>query len=1558
MNTIKNYILKQVAGNKLSQDQAKQLLLELTQMSEASSKNEFNDIAIVGMAGRFPKAENVDEFWELLREGVNCIDDYPASRKQDFEHILRNPYYTEFLIGDAIAESDIDKAHARAGYLKQIDKFDADFFAIPPSEATFMDPYQRISLETAWETMEDAGYGDKTLFGSNTGVFIGKENTNYSLYRYCSVKDPMQLTGSWESIMASRISYLFNFRGPCMVIDTACSAGLVSIHMAARSILNGECEVAIAGGINLSVTGEFNQRFQGGMNMDSVESNDSVIRTFDARANGTVWGEGVAFVMLKPLKRALRDGDNIHAIIKGSAINNDGASNGLTAPNAEAQEEVIVRAWETAGIHPDSLQYIEAHGTGTVLGDPIELKGLTASFRRYTSRKQFCAIGSLKTNMGHLVSASGCASLFKVVKQMQHKLMAPTINFAEPNPYIQFQNSPLYVNDMLREWQGGDTPRRAALSSFGFSHTNCHMVVEEAPALNSDEAKRTHYCLTLSTKKLDLLRDYVQRYIKRCHHNDLNLADLCFTANTGRGHYAHRIAIVASTVDELRDNLEMAANLINQDGDGKIAGKVYFSSHLLVSDKKKQRSAGEITAAEKSELSRRAQQALSSFVGQGDENFIQALADLYSRGGDVNWKEFYSGEKRRRLSLPTYPFERVRRWADPKISKILNFSSRLHPLVDQQVKAGDNEWHYQSLFSPASHWILSDHKIRHTCVVPGTTYLEMARFCASHALGWQQLELKNVFFLQPMIVEEGQHRLLRVVLKRQDDMAQYYIESRDQNNDKDQWQRHVEGSVFALTQKAGQDLALGELKSSANTVMENYVGDADTGVFQFGPHWDCVRSAWDLPETTLAKLALPENLQSELEKFLLHPSVLDNAMNLTSQISGDTYLPFMYKRFRFFAPFTQTMYSHICPIDLSQSETNTYNVRLSDENGRLLAEIEGYVTKRVNNFQFNDEEKNSALSLRWLPAVEQSGRVPTSLWVFGDSDSAVPGVILESWRELGIEVKEFSAENVEESAKRFSKGEAPDGIVMLYRALPDATQFGSGAETASLYRLFHLAKSLQQHKVRLPFGLVIISEHSRCLNQQERSRNPYAAAASMLGVTLGQEMPDLAVRLIDSDLLDRALAEKIVSLQPGRLHLYRDHQLYSAELYPIPLAEVSATVLVDDGVYLISGGTGGLGIATAEYISSRVKANIVLCGRKSLTEQSQWSSQAKSSDKKEAELYRKLVELQGKCKSLRYVQVDVTDTSSVNDMVGGVKAAHKRINGLFHTAGIAGDGFILRKSFDTFRDVLAAKVTGTVNLLRSLDPQTLDFALLYSSITALTAGEGQGDYAAANAFMDAVASAYPNIFAINWSSWAEVGMAAAFGVDDALSPFEVLTPEVAFSRMEAVLSQPGIATVIPADINAAVLAQEVNRLPFVLAPEFANRINREAATRENLAIDVSEIDIRGKSEEELSEIETTLAKIYGAVLGLKEIDVFTNFLDMGGNSIIATHLLKVVEEYFPGQVDISDIFSYPSIDVMAEYLQQKNGVKSEAKEEETDWEAMLDNLTQGQDSVDKLMERV
>lgn len=1598
-NTLKNFILQQVAKQAISQAEAKQYLLELNNSAEA--ENSGNDIAIVGMAGKFPKAENADEFWDLLRRGINCIDDYPEARRKDFEHILRNPHYTEFLIGDAIKREDIPHAHARAGYLKFIDKFDAGFFGIPPAEATFMDPYQRMALETAWETLEDAGYGGDTLSGTATGIFIGKEGTNYSLYRYCSVKDPMQLTGSWESIMASRISYLFNFRGPCLVVDTACSAGLVSVHMAARAILNKECDQAIAGGINLSVTGEFNSRFQGGMNMDSVESDDGVIRTFDGRANGTVWGEGVAFVLLKPLAKALQDGDHIHAIIKGSAINNDGASNGLTAPNAEAQEEVIVKAWENAGISPETLSYVEAHGTGTVLGDPIEFKGLTSAFRRFTQKSQFCAIGSLKTNMGHLVAASGVASLFKVVKSMQHKQLAPTINFGEPNPYIPFTSSPLYVSDRLQPWNvAPGTQRRAALSSFGFSHTNCHMVVEEAPVTASLPEAKPAYCFTLSAKKIGLLQDYLARFLTfNRNATEFSLADLCYTLNIGRGHYDYRLAIVANNKQELSVALEAAASVIN--GTATHSG-VYFGHYAIVSEKKKERLAGDITDKDKKLFTAEAAQHLQDYLANTDVSLLHKLAQRYCAGADVNWRDFYRNESRLRMALPTYPFERKRVWADPKITKITSVDTRLHPLIDREVKQSANEWIYESLFSSESHWVLSDHRIMQTAVVPGTTYLEMARCVAQLALGWDSLELSELFFLQPMVVEDETTRRVRVQLTVQDQQATFIIESTDSDATTEQWVRHVEGNIKQLQRSPAVLPDFAKVKTQATEVIEHYQGHSDTGVFQFGPHWDVVRAAWSSPHESLARLELADNLRHELQHYLIHPSVLDNAMNLTSQTTGETFLPFMYKSFRFYKPFTRELFTYLVPREplSAADETQTFNVVLADLQGNVLAEVDGYVTKKVHSFDFTaDTVMNEFLARRWVPVATPSSTTVISgrlLVIAADSSDAqqlvqglnnvgvnADAVILAAVGDHNIDQQKIFSADADGFSALFARyGEALAGIVFatgwgrsvaedyLQHAEHFARQRAVGVDG-----LFHLIKTLLDKKQKLSWGLAVLTSAAQTIDNQIAVSNPLGAATAMLGITAAMENSNLPCRVLDTDINQDSYQpiETLLKLAPGKITALRNGNIYQQELYPRRFIEESPLLFNTEGAYLISGGLGGLGLAAAKHIASHTRANVILLGRSPLAERAQWSELSIKSDAiksdatkdnvpdndKQHRLYASLVELERNLASLTYYQVDVTNEEKIASTVADIKSRFGNINGVFHTAGVAGDGFILRKAFSTFDAVLKPKLEGTRNLLTQLQDQTLEFFVLYSSITALTGGQGQGDYAAANAFMDALSAGQHKhkLTAMNWPSWSDAGMAVDFGIDESQTPFTPITAASAFTKLARVLAN-NASEIIPADINPVLFAEIQAQLPFNLSRELHTMITRQSSSSANTEdMENAEVHIRGKSADDLTATEITLAKIYAAVLGLHEIDLFTNFQDMGGNSIIATHLLKVIENYFPGLVDISDVFSYPAIDDMASYIDSKreDSPLIGNKESAVDWERLVDQAVESDEALENIL---
>jgi malonyl CoA-acyl carrier protein transacylase len=519
-----------------------------------------SDIAIIGMSGRFPGAENIETFWHNLRDGVESISFF-----SDAEIELPDP--------SLLKQDNYVKA---SSILPNIDLFDAQFFGYSPKEAEIIDPQQRIFLETAWEAFENAGYNPKNYQGA-VGVFAGSGMSTYLInnvypYQGFSAKYPFlefnslqARLGNERNYFPTRISYKLSLTGPSLNIQTACSTSLVAVHVACQNLRNGECDMALAGGVSIVVPQKTGYLYQEGM----VHSPDGCCRTFDAQAQGTVFGSGCGIVMLKRLDDAIADKDNIYAIIKASAINNDGALKvGYTAPSVEGQAKVIAEALALAEIDSSTMSYVEAHGTATPLGDPIEVAALTKAYRENTSSRKngFCAIGSVKTNVGHLDEAAGITSLIKTILALKHKLIPPSLHFTKPNPNIDFDNSPFYVNTTLSEWQTQDTPRRAGVSSFGMGGTNCHVILEEAPKeIQSPNLKsttdRTWHLLTLSAKTNQALAELAQRYVTYLESEQkTEIADICFTANTGREHFNYRTCLVANSKQQLKRQL---VNFIN-----------------------------------------------------------------------------------------------------------------------------------------------------------------------------------------------------------------------------------------------------------------------------------------------------------------------------------------------------------------------------------------------------------------------------------------------------------------------------------------------------------------------------------------------------------------------------------------------------------------------------------------------------------------------------------------------------------------------------------------------------------------------------------------------------------------------------------------------------------------------------------------------------------------------------------------------------------------------------------------------------------------------------------
>lgn len=661
MSQVLNFILNQVAEKNINTDYAKILLKEIKDSTNKSAEN--SPIAIIGMAGTFPEAENSKEFWENLVAGKNCVSDFPPERRKDTDILIADERIAD-RIGVKLANQtdDLSEMYRRGGYLKEIDKFDASFFNIPPKEAEAMNPYHRLFLQCAYEAIEDAGYGGKILNGSLTGVFVGRDHSIDTYYSEIkNDREMATLIGSYTGILASRLSYFLDLRGPSVVYDTACSSALVAIHNACTAIRNKECHMAIAGGITL---GSGRIKVESGMQM--VESENDEIRSFDRKANGTVWSEGTASFLLKPLSQAIEDRDNIYAVIKGSAVNNDGFSNGITAPNAVAQKDLLLKAWENAGITPDTISYIEAHGTGTNLGDPIEIKAITDAMRSHTNKKQFCGIGSVKSNLGHLQAASGAASLMKVILAFKNKKIPATINFMEPNPFINFVESPVYINDKVREWDNCSMPRRAGVSSFAFNGTNCHVVLEEYLVEKSEKyftremVDNSPKVITLSAKDKNGVKRLIKLYMEFLQEESVPFENICYTANTGRGHYEYRLAVIARNAAELKEKLEYAINDLANNSERDI----YVGQHRLVSRNSDSNTYGQITESELRAFTDELNEISRSLIPLKENSIeiLRRICSLYVRGAEVDWKAFYKGHNCKKESIPAYPYERRRFW--------------------------------------------------------------------------------------------------------------------------------------------------------------------------------------------------------------------------------------------------------------------------------------------------------------------------------------------------------------------------------------------------------------------------------------------------------------------------------------------------------------------------------------------------------------------------------------------------------------------------------------------------------------------------------------------------------------------------------------------------------------------------------------------------------------------------------------------------------------------------------------------------------------------------------
>jgi acyl transferase domain-containing protein/acyl carrier protein len=910
-------------------------------------------IAVIGMAGQFPQARDLEEFWRNIAQGRNCIAQVSSDRWDV------NTYYEP---GKIVA----GKTNSQwVGSIADYDRFDPLFFNISPTEAEYMDPQQRLFLQACWHSIENAGYDVRSLSGKKCGVFVGCTATEYAVLSPQQRLSAQGFTGNALSILAGRVSYFLNLQGPCLSIDTACSSSLVAIADACDSLISGDSDVVLTGGVYVMAGPEMHiKTAQAGM-----LSSEGKCFTFDQRADGFVPGEGVGVVMLKRLADAQRDQDIIYGIIEGWGVNQDGKTNGITAPNPDSQTRLQQEIYNKYRIDPASIQLIEAHGTGTKLGDPIEVEGLKNAFKPYTQNKEYCALGSVKSNIGHCMPAAGVAGLIKLILALQHRQLPPTINFERLNEHIELKDSPFYINTQLEEWKlNGTGRRRAAINSLGFSGTNAHVVVSEYLPPSQVKSPVTvimqnaKIIVPLSAKGPEQLKQKacdLSKFIRNKPASEL--VEIAYTLQVGREAMDERVGFLVNSAEQLAEKLEAYARG-EQDIEGMYQGQVKRSKENIA------------IISQDDEIK---ETIIERWIAQKK---LSKLLDLWVKGVELDWNKLYGEVKPQRISLPVYPFARERYWitavAEQGIAR--SFAADvLHPLLHRNT-SNLNEQRYSSTFT-GEEFFLADHRVSvngspSQKVLPGVAYLEMARAAIELAASVQPessvLELRNTVWLKPVVVAE--HKQISVgLIADENDQINFEIYSVEN----DQETVHCQGQAVFCRQPATAKLNLEQLKMQMGQgrweAAHVYALLAAMGL-NYGPAHQGINAIYLGKKQVLAQLCLPGILKTSQPEYLLHPSLMDSAlqaciglmMDDKNQIPDKPYVPFILESLRILSPCTGDMFAWLRHSQGSTPERRTIklDIDLCDHQGNICVQMHGVASRPLEAQPRPSPEKLSHFS--------------------------------------------------------------------------------------------------------------------------------------------------------------------------------------------------------------------------------------------------------------------------------------------------------------------------------------------------------------------------------------------------------------------------------------------------------------------------------------------------------------------------------------------------------------------------------------------------------------------
>ncbi len=1508
-----------------------------------------HEIAVIGVSAKLPQADSPDSFWDLLCSGTDAISTFPKSRIPDVSAYMK--YKNNYP----------HNSYCDGSYLPHIDYFDHEFFNITAKEASLMDPNQRIFLEVACKAIEDAGYGGGKLSGSLTGVYVGYSG-NGEYQTFISDVQPESVilseAGNIQSIIASRLAYTLDLKGPSLLVDTACSSSLVAVHMACQAIRSNECDMAIAGGIKISFL-----PFESDDKL-GIESSSGKTRTFDDNSDGTVFGEGTVALLLKPLQRALNDHDHIYAVIKGSAVNQDGRSIGITAPNVLAQENCITQAWDNAGIEPETVSYMEAHGTGTKLGDPVEVDAISRAFRKYTNKQQFCGLGSIKSVYGHLDHAAGILGLLKVILMLKNRKIPPTLNFSYPNRNIDFISSPVYVSDKVQEWETvNNHPRRCGVSSFGLSGTNCHVVLEEAPAYKVNEHSKTVkeekiHLFSLSAKKKHVLEKMVTIQRKFIENNiQEDIKNVCYTVNTGRTHSIYRLVILVRNMDELLIKLKhLEYHGLNTFEDQDI----FYGFHFVVPNIKNQLENGEMYGSDKVYLT----SALNNFIKGLSNNLtpidFRKICNQYIQGADISWHSFYSlfSDTYYKLSMPGYIFDNIRCWPNiPSTKSAISIKKEKsakdfgHPFIDECAIVSLEQDIYVSKFSMNEHWVLREHKILGKSLLPGTAYLEMIEtICSRYYPTEYSYEIRDVFFLNPLIVEPNTEIEVQMIVKERKDKLDIIIASKQ--SESHQWVKYCEANVYSIQLPLVKSMTLDDLYTQMQPINENN-NNSEESFFDFGPRWTTLLDRLYVgKEEVLAEFSLPDCFSSDLENFRLHPSLLDVAVNVASQVSGNgLYLPLSYNSIRVQSALPGKIISHVRrkKVSHSDAETMSFDVTIYDSEGNILFVAQDFTVKRVNSIDFHqssDEISSTKFyQINWvqlpdLPNNKLSERNGKMLCIrfenscndllnhFSVSSNIIDVIIGSEFKRISPN-QYICSGTKEDYDKLFSML----GDVDIYKILHMTTllhkeQIKERRDIEniiqnSVYNLKNMLRSMIDSQKNRGIEIILLSKNGFQVTGNEALIHPLNAAYLTWGQSIPDEYPNLSCRSIDiDDNTFLEIIEKEIYFESQQyITAIRNQVRYQKEISV--LSQINSTIkknlpLRQEGVYLISGGTGALGNEVAKFLARKEKIHLVLVGRTTEKEGNISYTQRIQDTKKHINALGSTVE---------YLPADISNEEQVKRVVQHIKGKYKKINGIIHASGIASKGFIINRTDEETDQVLSSKIYGAWLLDKYTVNEEMDFFISFSSISSLYGSAGQSDYAAANAYLD-VFSDYRNshgrkTLTINWAPWKDIGMAAENNVQDN-GVFKMLDVSEGIEAFENIFGHEA-GSVVVGRLNEKLLATKLKEVDILFDNEIISRIQKSVSTVKtiNPKEENGSTSFKKKNSSRNEDVMNTVSNIWRDILGIEEVSIYDSFGSLGGDSITATRIYKEIDKEYPGKIDIGSIFAFPSILEISKHIENQ-----------------------------------